>query len=92
MFGVGRNFVGHDGVASMNLECVSCAARSGQAEFDCPSRGPPFICRQCEAEAAVIPLRGIRGKPTTRASYRARLRSRRAKPQLDLVDLIVRAP
>lgn len=64
-------------------ECESCGDREG-----------PFVgkvCIDCQRERDTAP----RDRPSvllTRASYRARLRSRARSPQLDLVDLIVPMP
>ncbi len=75
-------------------ECVSCAARSGDATFpEHRKRREPCMCTDCIAERDKLDrTSGRRKEAMTRASYRARLRARQAKPQLDLVDMIVRAP
>jgi len=71
----------------MRRECQSCGSRAAETPF--PERGK--LCCDCLAESLVAP----RPEPRmllTRASYRARLRSRQRLAQLDLVDLVVRAP
>lgn len=68
-------------------ECLSCAARPGEAEF--PPRGR--LCCDC-AGITVGNTREAAGKPRSRRSYRAALRYRQQSPQLDLIDLITPVP
>jgi hypothetical protein len=72
--------------------CDSCAAteRDGAALGRKP-HGRSLLCVDCEVEATRVPS-PIAKLAITRRSYRAALRHRRASAQMDLVDMIVKAP
>jgi hypothetical protein len=85
-------------------ECHSCGSLSSETRFPAERiAGIPIMCLECTLEYAseiTRPARcaetlaniKARGGLPTRASYRAALRHRQSLDQLDLVDLIVRAP
>lgn len=87
-----------------NPECYSCGSRPCETRFPTSRiEGLPLLCIDCALEWASEVTRPARcaatraeirarGGMTTRASYRAALRHRQSLDQLDLIDLIVRAP
>lgn len=66
-------------------QCASCAARPEEAEFPPAGR----LCCACLDER---PGTKVASKPTSRRSYRAKLRARHQSPQMDLIDLITPVP
>jgi hypothetical protein len=76
-------------------ECASCAGRGPDTKFLSRRRKSPDLCIECTCEAARNADRNPathRTPPITRASARARFRSRQKSDQLDLVDLIQAMP
>lgn len=85
-------------------ECYSCGSRPSETRFPTDRiEGIPDMCLDCTLEWASETTRPARCAETlakikasgglpTRASYRAALRHRQSLDQLDLIDLIVRAP
>lgn len=74
-------------------ECYSCGSLAGDTPF--PGARKPRkrrdLCCSCAAERLRAPP--VVTRPAqTRAAYRAALRHRAKLAQLDLVDLVVRAP
>ena len=89
---------------SRRRECHSCGSLSSETRFpEERIREIPDMCLECTLEwasevtrparcAATLAEIQAKGGLPTRGSYRAALRHRQSLPQLDLVDLIVRAP
>lgn len=79
-------------------ECWSCAAlpEDGACLPARKTRGRPLLCGDCGSEAARaprVPIERVHQAPAMRrAQYRAALRFRSASAQMDLVDLLVKAP
>jgi hypothetical protein len=85
--------------------CYACGSRSGETAFPAWrawSISQDDLCADCLLEWPAEQARSdrctallnnpLRRKITTRASYRAQVRARRASGQGDLVDLVVPAP
>lgn len=71
------------------IECHSCAARAGEAEFPRRKpRGVPWVCAECTAEAFGRAQKIERPVLLTRKAWRARERVRQASPQRDLLDWV----
>jgi hypothetical protein len=85
-------------------ECYSCGSRPCDTAFPAERiKGLPLVCLECAVEWASEVTREARCYDTrieimgrrrimTRASYRARLRVRKASAQGDLVDAIQARP
>lgn len=76
--------------------CTSCAATEADgATFPQHVRGRPRFCGACQDQQrrdAEAQLWVDRHHAISRASYRARLRNRRASAQMDLIDGLVPTP
>ena len=71
------------------IECVSCAAREGEAPFpQSKRRGVPWVCLECSGDFTAAEVREKIARPVllTRRAWRARQRVRAASPQRDLLD------
>lgn len=72
------------------IPCRSCGGREADGCKFSHRPGLPKVCEDCLAEP---PSEFDRtNPPRTRASYRAAFRHRQKSDQLDLVDMLVKAP
>lgn len=73
-------------------QCYSCAARPNEAEFPAKKGHHKRLrCIPCQVEEDRVPSNPT-VPPMRRAQYRAALLHRQKLPQMDMIDMIVRAP
>lgn len=88
---------------SSQRSCYSCGSQPSETSFPAGRRlrGARLLCSDCLVEwpreldrrdRCYERLTDPWRVPVTRASYRARLRSRQSKPQGDLIDLVLPVP